>query len=173
MNTKEQLLFDKMEELIKKMKALSNSYEVTYNRAHAPIYIVRKSTLDNFIEEIESEISQLKSTLEKEQLSGTININDDSNSVMSGEQSEISAEEVLSNILGIPDLADKDVFDRGLYVLTVREALQAMHDFRNQGRDWEKIEKEFYQWADRETELNNFIEPLDLEMIVNWFKNNL
>lgn len=91
---------------------------------------------------MQSELSQLKSDLAKEK-----------------EEQGMSAKDVLTK------------WSDGHYTQFkgYENILSAMHDFKNKGKDWEKIEEEFRQWvSDNYYSYTTF--PTE---IFNWFKNNL
>ena len=133
----------------------------------------------------ESELSQLKAEAEKEQ-NGLNKLNDsewadplwkkdqDVKEVVKEEQS-LSAEEALMKHKVIAPFnvvfgqeATEWMLDIGI---TAKRILQAMHEFRDQGRDWEKIAKNFHNWQC--DELSDHIFEEDRVKIINWFKSNL
>ena len=174
MTAKEKLYVEKLEEYI---EFSDNMYlEVPFaDSKERGDWVNLRSDLIQLKSELKEERSGLKKFNESEWVDPLWKRDQDVKEVVKEEQS-MSAENVLMKIYG----HKKPLTGERLTVFLDRNAdmIQAMHSFRDQRRDWEKIEKEFQvvvnDLASDYDEKSNYkaIQRAGKEFF-NWFKSKL
>ena len=133
-------------------------------------YLLKYTGTSKRIENFKSEIFQLKSDVEKKQ-NGLKKFNE-SEWVEPLWKRDQDVKEILNNMKTAEEILEENGFNIELFKMdneySAKNLLKAMHQFRDQGRDWEKIEKEFTEWfTDIHYTFRNFSHE-----IIDWFKQH-
>ena len=142
MTNKEKQYVEKLEAYIEFL-----GEEIGFNAAYLSVHGIHCSD-ERYQKGIEfrSEISQFKSEVKEKQ--------------------PMSAEDIFVKAILEYNSTVSQVYEFRLNKREMEVFVKAMHSFRDQGRDWDNIEKEFVEW-DKENGFNS-----SQRDILNWFKQH-